>query len=817
MGSYSVSYQPLSLLGFETGLIESFDDTLIPEDGFSRLNNAYVWRKRLIKKGGSKLVGRLGRRQDDIAGAGGNLNYTPVEPGSLRYVEGGNTHTDTPTSTTAGTIAGGTITYATGAYAGLPFPGTMSYNVVVDDYSPVMGLFEREVTAINEEELIAFDRKMAYFYTGTDFLHLRTYLGATNSVEWTGEDADFFNCSNYRNAFWATNHVPGLNGYAITNITNAASAVITIGAHGFAVNDIVHISGVTGMTQINGQSGTITATAAATITVNINSAAYGGYGGGGLAQALTHTVANRGDGIRWYAGNGWVNFAPQLSSAPATPYLQGCKFVLPYKDRLLAFNTWEGTTYAARQQYPNRVRWCASLSTPYYASVFPTGESASPGVWYQEPGAGGYLDAPTDEHIIGVQYLKDYVLVLFEEASYLLVYTGNRNLPFVFQKINTDFGSESSNSLISFDDQILSVGNRGIYSVTTSGAERIDQKVPDLAFEMQNSEDGVKRVYGKRNFFPEVVYWAYRSIDSYTKDKFPNKILMYNYINNTWAIFNHSTTCLGTHITEQDIIWDEIEEIWDDYDVLWDDSRAQSNNPSTLGGNQQGFVLNLDFVGENCLDGNARSLVIDGLTTGAVPSVFTVINHNLQPGNFIFLSRLTGTAEILAINNLVFRVSIPDYTADTFTLQDENDNLVSFTAGEEYWGVGKITVLDNFEIVTKSFNPFLESGMKSRFGMVDILANTDDECQILVESYVDKNVVSDLTATHSEIVNITFDIPLKKWYRTFPQTIGQFIQIRLSHPENFMFNITNQYPQGRTGLDITGMQIWFSTAGRNIR
>lgn len=68
---------------------------------------------------------------------------------------------------------------------------------------------------------------------------------------------------------------------SVTGITKAASAVVTVGAHTFAVGESVRFSGVVGMTQINGLRGTITATGATTITVAINSSAFSSYISGG--------------------------------------------------------------------------------------------------------------------------------------------------------------------------------------------------------------------------------------------------------------------------------------------------------------------------------------------------------------------------------------------------------------------------------------------------------------------------------------------------------------------------------------------------------
>lgn len=77
---------------------------------------------------------------------------------------------------------------------------------------------------------------------------------------------------------------------AVTAITQAASAVLTVGAsHGFAVGDSVHVSGVVGMTQINGRRGAVTATAATTITVAINSSGFTAYTSGGTVNTRPQT------------------------------------------------------------------------------------------------------------------------------------------------------------------------------------------------------------------------------------------------------------------------------------------------------------------------------------------------------------------------------------------------------------------------------------------------------------------------------------------------------------------------------------------------
>jgi hypothetical protein len=76
---------------------------------------------------------------------------------------------------------------------------------------------------------------------------------------------------------------------SVTGITQAASAVVTVGAHTFVVGESVHFTGVVGMTEINGQRGTATAIGATDITVAIDSTAFTAYASGGTVNTNPQT------------------------------------------------------------------------------------------------------------------------------------------------------------------------------------------------------------------------------------------------------------------------------------------------------------------------------------------------------------------------------------------------------------------------------------------------------------------------------------------------------------------------------------------------
>lgn len=86
-----------------------------------------------------------------------------------------------------------------------------------------------------------------------------------------------------------------LNSFAITGISQASQAVVTVASHNFAVGQIVVINGVVGMTEVNGLSFTVTAVTATTITINVNSTSFTAYSSGGEISSLSNVI-NYNDG-----------------------------------------------------------------------------------------------------------------------------------------------------------------------------------------------------------------------------------------------------------------------------------------------------------------------------------------------------------------------------------------------------------------------------------------------------------------------------------------------------------------------------------------
>lgn len=832
-----MAYSPYFVGPYKTGLEKDMDSYLIPEEAFQELENAYVWRGRVYKKGGTELLGietnsiyagRLGKRTISLAarGAGAdvyNLALTanpldlPLEPGSLIITDGTTTFTDNGTGNFVVTpVAGnGTVNaptnYATSAInitfnvgnAGAAV--TATFLVLVGNNSPVMGLREFDILNSIDPGLVAFDLKSAYQFNRTTSLfdQTRFYKGTNNLVNWTGTDTDFFYSTNYQGALFATNNIPGGHFYSITAIvTGATTQVTTSVANNFQVGDLVYINNATiaAPDNLNGKTGAVTI-AGNPFTVAINSAASGAYTApSGVAWSPTLSKAAGGDGIRWFDGftagaapaTGWVNFNPPLDNTAAPQILLGGLIVIPYKGYLVILNTVEGTSLATQRRFTNRARWSQAQFSVYYGApypvnypvVFPNGQD--PGnEWYSVPlNTGGFIDAPTTEDIISAEFIKDTLIVYFESSTWKLSYTGNPIDPFIWEKINTEIGATSTFSVVPFDRNILSIGPNGAYGCDSINIDRIDRIIPDEVFTFHTTTNASKRIHGIRNFYGESVQWTFTDNDQEVSSVFPTKTLYYNYLNNSFAVFKNTFTCFGHFTQNSDLTWAQANHPWNYYGRAWNSFVSHSGFPIVIAGNQQGFIFSLQNADGTAIASNDNSLVIQNIT-GAAPSVFTVPNHNLQPGDTIYIEDVGGA---VGFNGNIYKVVLDaSYTTNTFTVQDSIDNPISFPG---YTFGGKISIIDSFSIQTKNLNPFFQQGKSIRMGYSDFYIDDIETSEVTVYLFLNDDVedIQNAAEEHTmDLEDFSDHDNTKFWTRVFYNSQANFITLKITYDAAQLF------------------------------
>ena len=252
-----------------------------------------------------------------------------------------------------------------------------------------MGLTQYESGNINNHPSYAFDTQFAYVFTKNVGWNRS---GTGTSPEWNGDDLDFFWTCNWK------------------GITDNVVAM-------FVTNFQV--------TNYNG-AGTVT------------------------------------DDPLWTTQDGstWTEFIPYFlpngGLMQTGAFVQTCRIIVAFKDRLVLLNTVENdgnvtmmAPYGTNSWYPQRCRYSFNGSPFARNAWYEFGQQDSSSAPDKDNiGAGSsYIDAATDEQIISAEFIKDRLIVYFERSTWELVYTGNEVLPFLWQKINTELGSQSNISL----------------------------------------------------------------------------------------------------------------------------------------------------------------------------------------------------------------------------------------------------------------------------------------------------------------------------------------------------------------------------------
>lgn len=194
---------------FNSGLQRDLKPWLIPEDAFTELNNAYVFRGRVRKRFGGVLTGVNSNAVLAPFFSRVGINLGPTVAGTLAGTVPGNFFARGQAFTigsavytviTPGvnqdmlqTVATTTATFSTtnGAFN---FVGAPAGDVYFYPSEPIMGIANYESGAVNDHPALAFDTQFAYRYVTNRWVRTVTASGAPL---FHGDDADFFWTANW--------------------------------------------------------------------------------------------------------------------------------------------------------------------------------------------------------------------------------------------------------------------------------------------------------------------------------------------------------------------------------------------------------------------------------------------------------------------------------------------------------------------------------------------------------------------------------------------------------------------------------------------
>lgn len=846
----------LVISGINTGLQTNVEPFLINNDSFPILNNAYVWRKRVLRKRGNALLGRLqidliNQNLGNTDGAGnfsGNIftilaiNIATLAPdaslrtGTIAITVGGETFSEStpPDGILTGSIVGtGTINYQTGA---LTLTGSVITTPVIINFSyfpnlPVMGLESFDTDQTNFPLLISFDTRNSYEIDQTTdlFFDVNFYRQTALPFIWTGQSFDQFWTANYEDAMFTTNGNSGFHFTTVLDIPNVAAAAVpmVLGRADLLVGDRLffnEIQAVTTVDDINERVGVITTnvgagsyivTFLAVVTVN----GYNAVVPTGIAQLLTNLsdVVNQ-DGIRFYNGNpigdtnfGWINFMPPLSAFdvnlnPNPDYLVGAQTIVPFKGRLLFMDVTiaQFVTHGVYNfvRFKNRVVYSQD-GTAYYTvnndtdltpTMVPIDQTAEPQAWAgNRAGRGGFIGAPITQKLVTVSENEDVLITGFETRQLKLIFTGDDSLPFIFQTINSELGSQSTFSGISLDTGILSIGEFGIALTSQVSAQRIDLQIPDQVFDIRRNNNDDQRVTSIRDFRNEWVYFTY--CPNTNEAVFPSKTLLYNYRDNTWATFDENFTTYGMFRRVLGITWSVLDEkygTWAGWNDPWLFGSTEEQYPNVVGGNQHGFVMVRD---SGTFEARSEYIQAIDISTPSEPIV-TSPDHGLDSNEFI---EILGVIGITNLNELIFQIDVTG--ADTFILLLDDTQLLNVPVGI-YLGDGTYRRLSRPNIQTKQFPLFWEGGRQTRIGTQKYFLQSTTAGEITVNLFMSQadnfpvnsqansqyQIYSQIVLTSNEPESRYPPDANQMWHRLSSSFIGDTVQIGITLNDEQMRN-----------------------------
>ncbi len=720
-----------------------------------------------------------------LVGSNGPVTYTdPTIDGYLTPTgtSGPNTINYASGQVTIPAQAGGTLTAVFQYYPDLPVMGIEDLSLDPST-TPDTLLFDTKYSyEIDSDYPYAVHDVTFYKNPTADPTFLPNYVPKTNptAFTWNGEDYQQFWTTNYQGALWATNGIKvpfsvnniGMQFKLITGIaiitagngtTIPAVADITIATHGLVQGDFIFVNEVEGITGINFETGYVTSAdpqAPNLVRVTFPFAILGGaYTSGGIAQYLTNSADSTLDTLRWYDGDptnpvthafvqgkGWVNFMPPISRAdfsigdlPADQYyLVGARLILPFKDRLLFFGVVVQSSTGLPKYLPDMVIYSQN-GTPYYEASFskdptlstveyspvlvPDNQTATASAyWADQTGFGGFVPAGVASPIISVASNEDVLIVGFSTLQSRLIYTGNDLLPFSFYMIDSELPTSSTFSAVNMGNGVISRGERGLIITTQREATRIDTDILDQIFEINLLSNGSERFTAQRDYLNEWIYFTYRG--NQNKYKFPTQTLLYNYRDNSWAIFDEAYTTYGQFRQKSGFTWATIGQSfpkWKVWNVPWNAGETTELTPDVAAGNQQGFLCIKD---DEDGTGEANSLYIQSIS----PTSITSPDHCLNDGDYIVISGVLG---VTGLNGNIFSVSEP--TANSFDL------IPPPTISGTYLGGGLIQRMYVPDIQTKQFPVAWGMGRKTRLGVQKYLLSTTEQGQIQLLIFLSTN------------------------------------------------------------------------------
>lgn len=639
------SYKPFVISEFKTGLFNYLEPWIRPTDAFEPLDNAYVYRGSIFKRQGTVLFAQMRYCNNEIirtsaiganGSASGTLAAFPIDvvPNATIFItmqtsSGKETFTSngvSPTGTLTGSLGdSGTITWATGSWtiqlaggrskaANVPVVAHYTFiplTLTTPQENPIMGIKQHINETTNDKKIIVLDtHRLAYFDPSNGDLTpvcdaSQTITTVIAGVQTLTLDLGFANIAPY-----SISITDGISTIIDTPTTSTAGTFNTVGI--FAAGSTVAYG--TGIITLNLGAGTGAGT-----QITITTSLQGDYFNGTASNFFNSVnwqgflyVTNNIDRVTLFSGTTISRPPFSITLANFNSFTNDITTTLDvkvYKNRLLFLFP---TVNAVKD--PQSIRWAKQFSTNNFAA--------------DVAGNGGELSQPTGDWIQGSEFIRDVLIVFNELSAWIFRFTSNANDPFRFDKINSSKSTNAPYAIVGYDERVTSMGNLGLIACDGVNVQRYDQEVIDLFNDID--QENFQQCYGQRFDQLNQTWMLYVSQDNANfNNGVSDKVIVYNFIENTWSTYSLPLSCLGLGFYVNDITWANFAvgtplgiqfPNWSSADIAWNSYLSQGKTPLLLGGDHVGnvFILNngvVDFTDQDSQTDPTRTPIVSTISS----------------------------------------------------------------------------------------------------------------------------------------------------------------------------------------------------------
>ncbi len=347
----------------------------------------------------------------------------------------------------------------------------------------------------------------------------------------------------------------------------------------------------------------------------------------------------------------------------------------------------------------------------------------------------GLFQADTPQAITGATLLGQVMVHNYDRMAYTMEKTRDAFNPYFGRAVPGVLGTNAKFSSVSWNDTVRSIGRTGILGTDGRSNLRVDNKIPYFTAR-EIDQISFNLTYGGFDRLNNQFLWAYKESESNSNTQ--NRVLVGNYEENTWSIYDQRFSVFGQTDIGLNLTWDQIESAsgnpswarWDTTEEIWDRIGLGGSVQKTLAGDDLGFIYELNQ------DYDDYYTTISAVTTGATTTL-TVAATGVLPGDLITIANVEGMIELNNFDEETNTQTQELYDVISATPTSIVINVDSTLFSAYTPNTGNLSKVIKFQAQTIPFNPYRAEGRRIFISHVEFfIENTGGS--LLVDVFADQ-------------------------------------------------------------------------------